>query len=42
MPQRFREKDSAVIDYQEAGEVKRVRDIFVAFMKDFTSTILEQ
>ena len=42
MPQRFKDKDSAVIDYHEAGEVKQVRDIFFAFMKDFTSTILEQ
>lgn len=42
MPQRFRENDSAIIDYHEAGEIKRVRDIFFAFMKEFAATILEQ
>ena len=42
MPQRFKDKDSAVIDYHEAEKVKQARDIFFAFMKDFTSTILEQ
>ena len=42
MPQRLKDKDSAVIDCHEAEKVKQARDIFFAFMKDFTSTILEQ
>ena len=42
MPQRFKDQDSAVIDYHEAEEVKQARDIFFTCMKDFTSAILEQ
>lgn len=42
MPRRFRDRDSAVMDYYEAKEVKRVRDIFFAVMKEFTSTAIKQ
>jgi hypothetical protein len=42
MPQRFKDKDSAVIDFHDAKKIKQIRDIFFAYMKDFTSTILEQ
>jgi hypothetical protein len=39
---RLKDKDSAVIDCHEAKKVKQARDSFFAFMKDFTSTTLEQ
>ncbi|MGI9537827.1 MAG: hypothetical protein ACR2PB_12210 [Desulfocapsaceae bacterium] len=42
MPQRFKDKDSAVIDYHEARELKRVRGILFTYMRDFTDKILEQ
>jgi hypothetical protein len=42
MPQRFKDQDSAIIDYHEAEKIQHSRDIFFAYMKDFTSTILEQ
>jgi len=42
MPQRFKDKDSVVIDFHEAEKIKQARDIFFAYMKDFTSTILAE
>jgi hypothetical protein len=42
MPPRFNDKDKAVIDYHEAREVKRVRDIMFAYLRDFTDEILAQ
>ncbi|MFT5697678.1 MAG: hypothetical protein ACI8ZB_000526 [Desulforhopalus sp.] len=42
MPQRFKDKDSTIIDCYEARKIKEVRDIFFMCMKDLASTILEQ
>ena len=42
MPQRFIDKDSAVLHFYEAAKIKQARDIFFAYMNDFTSTILKE
>ena len=42
MSKRFKAKDSVVIDFQEAEKLKQARDIFFAYLKNFTSTILEE
>lgn len=42
MPQKFKDKDRAVIDFHEAEKVKQTRDILFAILKDFTSKTLEQ
>lgn len=42
MPQRFIDKDNAVIDCHEANKIKQARDSFFLFMKDFTLTIFKQ
>ena len=39
---RFKVKDSVVIDFHEAEKLKQARDIFFAYLKNFTSTILEE
>lgn len=40
MPQRFKDKDSTVLDLHEAGNIKQARDTFFAYLKDITSTFL--
>lgn len=40
IPQRFKDKDRAIIDFHEAEKIQQARDIFFAYMKDFATSQL--